>query len=159
MKIMEVHAGDIVVSDFGVYQHWSIVSDVIGSNGFPKLISATKRNGTVQEESWDVVTQGKRTYVANVERERSVQEILKLARSKIGTWVYSVTDHNCEHFAKWASGLKVSSTQVVAGTSGAILGATIVGFYSEKPKAAKILGGAVLLAGLAVLASKATQQK
>lgn len=59
MSIQNLNAGDIVVSNFDVYQHWSLVSDSLCEKGLPMLISATKRNGTVQEESWDVVTQGK----------------------------------------------------------------------------------------------------
>ncbi|MDF9401348.1 lecithin retinol acyltransferase family protein [Vibrio sp. 1180_3] len=159
MSIQNLTAGDIVVSNFGVYQHWSLVSDSFCEKGLPMLISATKRNGTVQEESWDVVTQGKHTYPAEVTYDRSVPEVLELARSQIGKWKYSLTDRNCEHFAKWATGLKVSSTQVVAGTAGAVLGAGLVGLCSENPKFAKFLGGAVALGGLAVLVTKAIEKK
>ncbi|EOY4517341.1 lecithin retinol acyltransferase family protein [Vibrio vulnificus] len=159
MKNIVVSAGDVVVSDFGGYQHWSIVTDTFCSKGLPQLISATKRNGTVREEPWDVVTQGKHTYVADIKYDRPVSEVLRLSRSKIGSWVYSLTDNNCEHFAKWATGLKVSSTQVVAGVSGAAAGAALVGLCAENPKAAKLLGGAVVLGGLAVLAARAVEKK
>ncbi|EKF9596217.1 lecithin retinol acyltransferase family protein [Vibrio cholerae] len=159
MSIQNLKAGDIIVSDFGIYQHWSLVSDTICDKGLPMLISATKRTGTVQEETWDVVTQGKHTYQAKISYERPVSEVLKLARSQIGTWKYSLTDRNCEHFTKWATGLKISSTQVVAGATGAILGASFVGLFSENPKFAKFLTGAVALGGLAVLAAKAVEKK
>lgn len=159
MSIQNLSAGDIVVSNFGIYQHWSIVSDSLCEKGLPMLISATQRNGTVQEESWDVVTQGKHTYPAKVNYARSVSEVLKLARSQIGKWKYSVTDRNCEHFAKWATGLEMSSTQVVAGATGAVLGASLVGLCSENPKFAKFLGGALALGSLAVLATKAVEKK
>lgn len=91
--------------------------------------------------------------------DRSVPDVLELARSQIGKWKYSLTDRNCEHFVKWATGLKVSSTQVVAGTAGAFLGAGLVGLCSENPKFAKFLGGAVALGGLAVLITKAIEKK
>lgn len=159
MEKMNVKAGDIVVSDFGVYQHWSVVSDALCEKGLPMLISATKRNGTVEEEPWNIVTQGKYTYPAEVTYDRPVSEVLRLARLKIGDWKYSLADNNCEHFAKWATGLKVSSTQVVAGATGAVLGASLVGLCSENPKFAKFLGGAIALGGLAVLASKAVEKK
>jgi hypothetical protein len=150
--------GDIVVTNFTGYQHWSLVSDKLCDLGKPFLISATKRNGTVREEPWDTVTQGKRTYVADVSYSRSVSEVLAMARSQVNQWRYSIRKNNCEHFAKWATGLEVSSTQVVAGVSGAVLGATAVGVIAEKPTTVKFLGGALLLGGLAVLASKANKK-
>ena len=158
MNDIPVKAGDLVVTQFGVYQHWSIVSDQLCLAGKNMLISATKRTGTVQEEPWDVVTQGKLTYVAKIATPKLVSQILDDARSKIGDWAYSVLDNNCEHFAKWASGLEFSSSQVNAGVGGAAIGAIGVAALSENPNALKILGGAVLLAGVAVLASKPIEE-
>lgn len=159
MNNLVVKAGDVVVTQFGFYQHWSLVSDRICPLGKNMLISATKRTGTVQEEPWDEVTQGKHTYVAVTNTDKSISQILSDARSQIGKWVYSVTDKNCEHFVKWTSGLQVSSTQVKAGMSGAIAGGVAVAALAENPKAIKILGGAALIAGLAVLATKAVEDK
>jgi hypothetical protein len=123
------------------------------------LISATKRTGTVQEEPWDDVTQGKHTYIAVSNTEKSIPQILSDARSQIGNWRYSLTDHNCEHFVKWSSGLKVSSGQVKAGVGGLAIGGVAVAALAENPKALKIVGGAVLLAGLAVMLTKAVENK
>ncbi|CSB19652.1 H-REV 107-likeprotein [Vibrio cholerae] len=53
----------------------------------------------------------------------------------------------------------MSSTQVIAGATGAVLGASLVGLYSENPKFAKFLGGALALGSLAVLATKAVEKK
>ena len=158
MKRLEVMPGDVVVSNFGMYQHWSLVSDRVCRSGKPMLISATKRNGTVREEPWDVVTDGKDTYVAEFSANYAVQDVLANARSQIGQWVYSITDRNCEHFVKWASGLKVSSSQVKAGVGGAVVGATVVAALAENPKLIKFLGGALVLGGLAVLAAKAVEK-
>ncbi len=47
MTIQTVLPGNVVVTDFGAYQHFSLASDQLSSNGFPKLISATKRTGSV----------------------------------------------------------------------------------------------------------------
>lgn len=159
MKQITVKPGDVVVSQFGVYQHWSIVSDRICSMGRNLLISATERTGTVKEETWDTVTQGKHTYVAELNSDKSVDQILFDARSQVGAWSYSVMERNCEHFVKWASGLKVSSRQVKGGAGGAIVGGVAVAALSKNPNAIKILGGAVLLAGLVVWAVKATEKK
>lgn len=159
MNTIEVKPGDVVVSDFGVYQHWSLVSDTTCTNGNPMLISATKRNGTVKEEPWDIVTQGKHTYVADIKYDKPIAEVLSKARTQIEFWNYSVSSKNCEHFVKWVTDLKVSSTQVVAGATGAAVGATLVGLCSENPKMTKFLGWSVLLGGLAVLGSKALEKK
>jgi len=159
MNNLEVQAGDVVVTQFGIYQHWSLVSDQLCALGKNMLISATKRTGTVKEESWDEVTQGKYTYLTVSNSEKSVSQILSDARSQIGKWIYSVTENNCEHFVKWSSGLKVSSTQVVAGVSGALIGGVAVAALAENPKAIKILGGAALIAGLVIMASKAVEDK
>jgi hypothetical protein len=159
MNSIVVKAGDLVVTQFGVYQHWSLVSDRVCSLGKNMLISATKRTGTVQEEPWDDVTQGKHTYVAVSNSEKSISQTLQDARTQIGKWVYSVTDNNCEHFVKWSSGLKVSSTQVKSSIGGAAVGAVAVATLSETPKAMKILGGAVLLGGVALMLSKAVENK
>lgn len=158
MNNLTVQAGDVVVTQFGVYQHWSIVSDRVCSLGKNMLISATKRTGTVLEESWDDVTKGKHTYVAVSNSDKSTTQILSDARSQIGCWVYSVTDNNCEHFVKWSSGLKVSSRQVKAGVGGAAVGAVAAAALAENSKTMKIVGGAVLMGGLAVMASKAVKK-
>tara|TARA_R110000737_G_C14624499_1_gene494333 strand:- start:11802 stop:12299 length:498 start_codon:yes stop_codon:yes gene_type:complete len=158
MKNLVVKPGDVVVSDFGLYQHWSLVTDKLCEQGYPMLISATKRNGTVQEEKWIDVTQGKHTYVTNVSFDRPLSDVLFDARNQIGLWIYSITTNNCEHFVKKVTGLKVTSNQVVGGVAGAAIGATLVATLSENPKAIKILGVAALLAALVVLTVKATEQ-
>lgn len=159
LNTLKVQAGDVVVSNFGAYQHWSIVSDLVCDKGMPMLISATKRHGTVKEESWEKVTQGKRTYIAQVQCNMSVEDLLFNARSQIDNWVYSLTSKNCEHFVKWAARIEVSSKQVAATTTGAVLGATFVGMCAENPKFVHFLGGAVVLGGLALLGTKALEKK
>ena len=123
------------------------------------LISATKRTGTVKEEAWDDVTNGKYTYVANIDTDRTVSDILANARSQIGSWNYSVTENNCEHFAKWSNGLEVTSKQVTSGVVGAAVGGAIVASVAEKPTTMKVFGGALFAATLAVLGSKVSEKK
>lgn len=159
MEGLVVKPGDVVVSDFGGYQHWSLVTDRFCAQGLPMLISATKRNGTVQEEPWAEVIQGKHTYVAQMETDKPAHQILSDARSQIGKWRYSLTHQNCEHFVKWATGLEVSSKQVVAGTTGAVVGAGAVALISENPKWFYFLGGALLVGGFAIAATKALEKK
>lgn len=151
--------GDIVVTNFGLYQHWSLVTDNICDKGHPMLISATKRNGTVKEEPWEVVTQGNHTYISDVKCAGPLTNILQRARSQIGVWGYSVTNSNCEHFVKWATGLKVSSAQVISAVGGAAVGACLVKLIAERPSALKYIGGALAIAGIAVYTTKAIEKK
>ncbi len=159
MEDIKVQPGHIVVTDFGVYQHWSLVSDRIGSDGKLMLISATRRLGTVAEELWDTVTQGRRTYVVEADIKDPLPIVLQRARDKIGEWKYELNFNNCEHFAKWAGGLEVSSTQVKAGVTGAVVGAAAVALLSEDPKLIKFLTGAFLVGGVAVMAAKAVGKR
>lgn len=145
MRELEVKPGDVVVTDFGVYQHWSIVTDKLCELGLPMLISATKRNHTVKEEPWNVVTQGRDTYVVEMDFSKPVSDVLRDARSRIEAWPYSVTTGNCEHFVKWAANLEIKSTQVVAAAAGAIAGVVLVGIFAKKPNIIKFLEGAFIL--------------
>lgn len=158
MEELVIKPGDIVVTNYSAYQHWSIVSDRVCAEGKPMLISATKRTGTVQEEPWDIVTNGKKTYVADVTPSKSIPQLLTDARSQIGSWPYSVTSKNCEHFVKWASNLQVTSSQVKAGVGGAMAGVAMVKLLSDHPKMINFLGGALLVGGLAVVTTKAVEK-
>ncbi|PSV11671.1 hypothetical protein C0W59_19255 [Photobacterium kishitanii] len=155
MNMQSIKAGDIVVSDFDLYEHYSVVSDEISTDGKPLLISATQRHGTVKEETWDVATQGKDTFLANKQSNLSVAEILNNARSQIDKWHYSVISSNCEHFSNWCLGLKVSSTQIVGASVGAVGGALLVKCCVEDPKPLDYLFGVVTLGFLGVSCSKA----
>lgn len=145
MNNLIVQAGDVVVTQFDTYQHWSLVSDRICPDGKNMLISATKRTGTVQEEPWDDVTKGKHSYVAISNSEKPIYQILSDARSQIDNWIYSIKINNSQHFIKWCSCIKVSSLHAKADLEDVIVAA-----LAEVPKAVKIVGGAVLLGGLAV---------
>jgi len=153
-----VKPGDVVATSFGIYQHWSLVSDRVCARGKPMLISATERHGTVKEEAWDVVTKGHKTYVVNIPFCKPVHEVISAARTQIDSWKYSLTERNCEHFVKWATGFEVSSTQVKAAVTGAVIGAVLVGVMADKPSMLKFLGGAVAVGGLALASTKAIEK-
>ncbi|OED55747.1 hypothetical protein BEI46_09585 [Aliivibrio fischeri] len=144
MNMLEVAPGDLIKSNFGSYDHWSIVSDSLCENGKFKLISATKRNGTVKEEEWDVVVNGKYTVVSNVESKYSPDEIIANARSQIDSWKYSLLNSNCEDFVYWASGVNISSKQVVGSVTGAAIGTATVAFCADKPTSSKLFFGGVI---------------
>ncbi|BAX55236.1 hypothetical protein FA893_16220 [Photobacterium damselae subsp. piscicida] len=138
----QVQPGDIVAVDFGRYDHWALVSDKVCHQGKRMLISATKRNGTVMEETWDEVTQGQKVVLSKLHCHNDVSGSLEKARSQIGVWQYSVYKRNCEHFIYWVLSDKLRSKQVIGGVSGAVLGAIGVVTLSKKPSVLKVLGGA-----------------
>ena len=105
VKKLIIKPGDIIVTDFGIYQHWSLVTDRICSKGTYMLLSATKRNGTVEEEAWDGVTQNKPSYVADIVLSKPLVDVLAAARSQIGLWAYTVSTNNCEHFVHEVCGV------------------------------------------------------
>ena len=140
--------GQMLVTDFGGYQHYSLVSDRFCSDGKPMLISATSRNGTVLEEQFDIVTGGKPTY-ATGQAPYCPHRVLDHARSMIGRWEYDVLNNNCEHFANWATGHGKVSMQVRFGLAGTCTAMVIVALTSKKPEFAKY---ALAVTGLTVLA-------
>ena len=158
MKKLIVKAGDVVVTEMGFYQHWSIVTGEVCPNGTPMLISATQRNGTVLEEPWQIVTHGKETYVVDFARPQTTPQFLARARSKIGEWPYSVSSMNCEKFVKWAAGLQPTSRQVTSGIGAAAVATAVTITVSKNPSAYKILGIAALAGGIGVLAARAPKK-
>jgi hypothetical protein len=147
--------GDILVTNFKLYQHWSLVSDKKCLQGKPMLISATKRNGTVQEETWDTVTKGHDSYITDLKHIQPIQEIVDTARSQINKWRYSVTTRNCEHFIKWVAGQEFNSKQVNNTIIGAVAGGLLAKTLLEKPTALKVLCLSALAGSAALLASRA----
>lgn len=158
MKDLTIVEGDIVATDMGTYQHFSIVTNRVCKAGLPMLISATKRNGTVMEEPWEIASNGRKTYVTTLKPECSVFEFLINARSQIGTWNYSILNQNCEHFVRWAGEQKPSSTQVTSGVIGGVAGLAIVNEFVKNPKAVHFLGGMILLAGIAVATARVSER-
>lgn len=137
--------GEQIVIKMGVYEHQAIVSDRRCPLGKPMLISATTRTGTVQEEPYDTVVNGRRAGYAPQQSTLSVDQVLALsvdqvlarARSKIGKWDYNILSQNCEHFANWARGLRMSSPQVKGAILGAASFAVATELISETPSLGK----------------------
>ncbi len=113
--------GELILTSMGNYEHKSVVSDRRCHLGKLMLISATARTGTVMEEPYDTVVMGRKTGYAQQQSDLPAHVVLEKARSQIGKWQYQVLTQNCEGFANWAGGLKVTSRQV----NGVLLGAAI----------------------------------
>lgn len=152
MSTINLKSGDTVITDFSSYQHWSIVSDRVDSQGTPFLISASKRTGTVKEEPWNDVVQGQPTKVAIIEKKLPNDAILARAKTMIGKWQYAVISKNCEHFVNWASNEEITSKQVVYGAIGFTTTAVLYTLLAEKPK---LLGWGLLISAAAGLLSVA----
>lgn len=104
--------GAIVDIDFGLFTHRALVSGM-GRAGKPMLISATRRTGTVLEEHWDTVVQGKPVkLVARPHTHRHAVQIVSRARQFIRGWRYHVTEANCEDFVSVVVTGKPFSPQV-----------------------------------------------
>lgn len=159
MKEIYPAPGDVVVTSFGAYQHYSLVSDRVCETGKPYLISATARTKTVKEEPWDQVTSGKKTYVVETQLSQAPALLLEHARQYVNCWRYSVTNNNCEHFINLITNGQATSSQVKSGVAGAAVGVGLVGVLSENPTPMKLLGAAVLCAGIAVVGSKAKPKR
>lgn len=132
--IKNVKPGDIIVSDFGIYQHWSIVSDTLCSKNKYMLISATNRNGTVREETWDEVTKGSNSYIVDLGSRDNLckRDILLKAKSYIGTWKYSLFNNNCEHFINFIVNNELKSNQLTGATLGLAFGTIATKLFLKK---------------------------
>jgi len=153
MSQTENRPGDAVITDMGLYQHHSVVTDRIGPDNMPMLISASNRTGTVREECWSTVTGGRHTYTSSRLAAIPREEVLARARSQEGKWRYGMVTDNCEQFANWSRGLGKHSKQVASTATGALLGVAVVSTASEKPTAGALFVGALLGAALGLAAT------
>ncbi|MBF4353811.1 lecithin retinol acyltransferase family protein, partial [Vibrio anguillarum] len=119
---------------------------------------ASERTGTVKEEKVGVVTQGAKTYLADINLPVPVELAIQNARAQVDVWKYSVTDRNCEQFINFVLGLGITSKQVKTGVALGATGALATVLLSEKPTWFKILGVAVACAGVGVASAKAVEK-
>ena len=101
---------------------------------------------------------GKENLHSQGAEKKDVFEVLRVARSQIGKWKYSVQSAKCEHFIQWVSGLEVTSTQVTNTAIGAATGALAVGLVAENPKFINFSGGALLVGGVALALTRAAEK-
>jgi hypothetical protein len=146
--------GSTLAVDCGVFTHYSIISDQLGPDGMPRLISASKRTGTVKEETWSDVISNEKIKILPLIGTLTAEEILSKARSRIGNWVYSVLNFNCEHFVNWCNNLPFTSKQITTSASLASMGA-IIGY--NMPKEHKVVGTIVGIAVGVLLGLKGTK--
>ncbi|MCG8094859.1 MAG: lecithin retinol acyltransferase family protein [Candidatus Thiodiazotropha endolucinida] len=102
--------GTIVSVAVGPITHFGIVSDR-ADFGRPKIISTSKRTGQVAEEKAETFANGGKIKLHGYPSQLPPFVVLRKARNKLGT-KYDVFNWNCEHFVRWAHGLKPESPQL-----------------------------------------------
>lgn len=132
-------AGDILALNCNSFTHFALISDRIGSDGYPMLIGASERTGTVQEELWSDIIDGLRYEIIKNPGVLSAIEVLRNARLQIGEWSYSLLKNNCEHFVNVTSGLPKNSKQVISAVSWGVALACVTYALSENNSGWKAL--------------------
>ena len=119
-----VNQGDVVEICYPIFKHYAIVCDHY-VNGYPTLISLSRRNGKVEEESWLQVTSGWPVNMSRIHGKLSGAEVVANARAYKNNkdFKWNLLTRNCEHFVRLAHGLPAESTQVRRSLTGALIGA------------------------------------
>ena len=121
--------GTVVSMMVGPIEHFGIVSDqLIG--GVPHIISNSKRTGLVCEEPVSIFANGQNLKTYDFSGTLNPSAVVSRARTKIGS-AYDLIGWNCEHFIRWALGMKVESPQL---RGAAILGLALFGIYCLSKK-------------------------
>ncbi|PUB88045.1 MAG: hypothetical protein DBP00_07390 [gamma proteobacterium symbiont of Ctena orbiculata] len=110
--------GTIVSVAVGPIRHFGIVSDRVDF-GSPYIISSSNRTGQVAEEKSEIFANGGKIKVHGYPSRLNPFEVLKRARNMLGT-KYDIFKWNCEHFVRWAHGLKPESPQMQVAVFGAL---------------------------------------
>lgn len=109
------------------FRHFGVSTDCF-INGLPTVISNTGKYGKVIEESLEQFKEQGDLKIEGYWGSLTPQNVLRRARENLGTR-YLLINWNCEHFVRFAHGLKPESPQV------AFVGVIVI--------------GAILLIGLA----------
>lgn len=115
---MVLQQGSVVsvpVNIFGyLVDHEGIV--VRGAKGEARIISNSKKNRCVKEESWAEFQSGAvgPVTIRYVAPPYQGDSIVERAKSKIGQG-WELLSSNCEHFTRWARNLPIESPQLQRG--------------------------------------------
>lgn len=105
--------GTVVAVAVGPIDHVGIVTDRI-VNGYQTVISASQKIGHVAEEVLPEFSNGQMVRVLGYLGKLAPMVVLRRARSMLGkTW--RLFSWNCEHFVRWAHGLRPTSPQLIKG--------------------------------------------
>lgn len=108
--------------------HYAIqATDYWGSR---TLISFRGKKDQITEDPWaEVVGNSAWRYATEIQPHLGYRDMLNRARSAVGLSGYKLSKRNCEHFARWAAGLKVESKQVQKAVISASILAAFGGLF------------------------------
>jgi len=119
----QLEPGTVIAVCYYMYKHFAIISDR-SKDGAPNLISLSYRTRRVKEEPWDTVVGTRRIEKSLIKGAYSQEIVLSRARSCMDKNItYELLTFNCEHFARYAHGLRIESVQVKQAIYGAAFGA------------------------------------
>jgi hypothetical protein len=126
VKLSTFAPGSVVAIHYYVLIHVGIASDCYDENGFPYIISNTRRMGGVTEEPQLAFANDREPYLVSEPQEGSAA-ILARARELLGR-PYDVATYNCEHFVTEVMGDGSKSPQLrVVGAVGGLAAAVLIG--------------------------------
>lgn len=100
----------IAIKIFNAWHYAIVATDMLGNI---TLVSFRGEKNRITEEPWhEVVGDRKWRYATEIQPAVTYPTMINHARSLIGFSGYNLLKRNCEHFVRWAAGLKVESIQV-----------------------------------------------
>lgn len=121
MRYRELPVGTAIAVWIGIFRHEGIVSG-FDINGDQLVISNSHRHGKVIEESLSAFARGNSIFRLNLDSEFSGEQVVIRARSQLGA-PWDLFRLNCQHFVRWAYGLKPESPQLQLAIAAISIGA------------------------------------
>jgi len=119
-----VAVGAVIEVCYPIFKHYAIVCDR-HVNGYPTLISLSRRTGAITEEPWHQVTRERPIHISPIRGPLSGPAVVANARALMRrrAMKWNLLTCNCEHFVRLAHGLPAHSSQVRTAIKGAVIGA------------------------------------
>lgn len=92
-------------------EHVGVISDRVGPDGMPLVISSTSHGWKVVEECWEDFAEGEQVTAYPLEGNHDPRQVLREARAQIGK-PYHLLRNNCEHLAHQVAGVPAKSPQL-----------------------------------------------
>lgn len=124
LDIRSLPAGTVVRVSHGWYDHVALVGDRV-VRGERTVFSFSAKAGGIVEEPYSVFASGREVSIDGYLGGLPSETVMQRARLKRGQG-YSWTEFNCEHFVRYAHGVRVESPQL---RKFALLGG-VVGFFA-----------------------------
>ena len=131
--------GSVIRIDHRLYRHVGIISDTIGVDRKPLIISFKKGASVVTEDVFSEEV-GDKNYTVCNNFSRSSSDILIYAKQCIGKprKPYGLLTNNCEHFVTFVTSGNSHSPQVNSASIGVAVG-TMIDIVSDSPSSLKTI--------------------